>query len=487
MNCIVVGGGVGGLASAIRLAAAGHQVQLFEANAYLGGKLSTFELGPYRFDAGPSLFTMPQLVTELYALCGQDPAEFPYSRKDIGCHYFWEDGTRLQAHADRQQYLDHVHQVLGVEPRVLGAYLDQAAQKYQLTASLFLEQSLHRLDTWLSGDTLRAMARLGSLELFSSLHQVNERHLREPHLVQLYDRFATYNGSDPYRTPGIMSLIQHLESHYGTFIPRHGMGQIRDALEQLARQQGVQIHLSAPVERIVIESGRAVGVQVGGERVAAEAVVSNMDIVPTYRRLLPDQPAPQATLSQERSSSALIFYWGMDRSYPQLGLHNILFSDDYRGEFEALFSGGMHPDPTVYVNITSKDVPQDAPPGHENWFVMVNAPHDKGQDWEGMREQTRERTLTKLERVLDAPIRDHIAVEDTLDPPTIQSRTGSHLGALYGAASNDQSAAFLRHPNFSRRLDGLYFVGGSVHPGGGLPLCLLSARIVAELVGPARP
>jgi phytoene dehydrogenase-like protein len=208
-----------------------------------------------------------------------------------------------------------------------------------------------------------------------------------------------------------------------------------------------------------------------------------MDIYPTYRKMLPDHRAPERTLSQERSSSALIFYWGMKRLSPDLDLHNIFFSDDYPGEFRKIFDEkSLSEDPTVYINITAKESPEDAPSGGENWFVMINAPGDYGQDWDALVKQARKAILRKLSRMLSVELEDYIAVEEVLTPGGIAARTSSYRGALYGAASNNRFAAFLRHPNFSHRIKDLYFAGGSVHPGGGIPLSLLSAKIVSNSV-----
>jgi phytoene dehydrogenase-like protein len=199
--------------------------------------------------------------------------------------------------------------------------------------------------------------------------------------------------------------------------------------------------------------------------------------------MLPDHKAPERTLSQERSSSALIFYWGMNRVFPDLDLHNIFFSADYPGEFRKIFQQKtLSEDPTVYINVTAKESPEDAPPGGENWFVMINAPGDYGQDWDALVKQARKAILTKLSRMLSVPLEDCIAVEEVLTPCGIAARTSSYRGALYGAASNNRFAAFLRHPNFSQRIKDLYFAGGSVHPGGGIPLSLLSAKIVSDAV-----
>ncbi len=483
-HACVVGAGIAGLASAIRLRAKGYTVQVFEANPYPGGKMHAETHNGYRFDLGPSLFTMPHLVEELFELCGEDPKKhFPFHRKDILCHYFWEDGTRFFAPADTGVFIKEASRIFQEPEAHLQAYLKKNRRKYELTAPLFLEQSLHRPGTYFSLKTLRALTSIGGLGIFDSLDGINQSAFKNPKLVQLFNRYATYNGSNPYQTPGIMSMIPHLEMDLGTYYPKGGMHQIPMSLFELARAQGVAFHFNSPVKRILTERGKAVGVELQDRKIPAEVVVSNMDIYPTYRKLLPDQKAPEKTLSQERSSSALIFYWGVRRPFPQLDLHNIFFSQDYPGEFRNIFENkSLSEDPTVYINITSKESPGDAPEGGENWFVMINAPGDYGQDWEHMVRQAREHILDKLSRNLGVPVRDFLETEEVLTPSGIAARTSSYRGALYGAASNDRFAAFLRHPNFSSRIRGLYFAGGSVHPGGGIPLCLLSAKIVSNSV-----
>ena len=484
-KCVVIGAGVAGLATAIRLSQQNYAVTVFEANAYPGGKLSAFTMGEYRFDAGPSLFTMPHFVDELFSLCGEDPtAHFNYIKKEEACRYFWEDGTALVAHSKTDAFATEVETKLGVPKKTLLAYLAKAKKKYDLTEKLFLQQSLHRWSTYFSLDTLKALWHIQSMEIGKSLDQVNREQLQEPHLVQLFNRFATYNGSSPYQTPGIMSLIQHLESHYGTFLPQGGMEQISQSLYRLAQRQGVQFHFDQKVDEILVANKKTVGVRVGTTKHAADCVVSNMDVFPTYKHLLPTQKMPKNVAREERSSSAVIFYWGIKKTFPQLDLHNIFFSDDYPAEFRAIFeTKELYDDPTVYVNITSKNEKKDAPEGGENWFVMINAPADHGQDWDALTDKLREKVLAKLSRQLGVELSAYIEEETVMRPPEIQAKTQSHLGALYGSSSNNKMAAFLRHPNFSKKINGLFFCGGSVHPGGGIPLCLLSAKIVSEQIG----
>jgi phytoene dehydrogenase-like protein len=208
-----------------------------------------------------------------------------------------------------------------------------------------------------------------------------------------------------------------------------------------------------------------------------------MDMHPAYTQLLPDIQHPKRLMNQPRSSSALIFYWGIKQQFPQLDLHNIFFSNDYRREFRSLFKQQqLEDDATIYLNISSKYAPRDAPAGCENWFVMLNAPHlTANQNWEATIDAARKDIQRRLSDYLQADIAQLTACEAILTPALIQSRTSSYLGALYGTSSNRRLAAFLRHPNFSNRIRNLYFCGGSVHPGGGIPLCLLSAKIATEL------
>ncbi len=282
----------------------------------------------------------------------------------------------------------------------------------------------------------------------------------------------------------MLSVIPHLEYNEGVYYPKGGMISIADALYKLAIKKGVQFQFDTPVQSI-IRSGTAIkGVMANGKSYLSDVVVSNMDVYLTYKHLLNDDAKAKRILKQERSSSAFIFYWGINHSFPQLELHNIFFSGQYAEEFRYIFKEKkLYADPTVYINITSKCEPGlQAPQGKENWFVMVNAPANVGQYTAEWQQELKKNILEKLSRMLKTDIEPLIETEAVLDPVMIESNTSSYMGSLYGTSSNSRMAAFLRHPNFSKRLEGLYFAGGSVHPGGGIPLCLLSAKIMSDII-----
>lgn len=482
-KALVIGSGIAGIASAIRLANKGFSVDVYEANSYVGGKLSVIQLGDYRFDAGPSLFTMPHLVEELFLLSGKNPADyFQYERCKTVCHYFFEDGTFLPFSASKEELFAEIERTLGVDSTPTRKHYERSALIFDATYTPFLENSLHKVRNYFSRAIVKCIAHIPWLHLFTTMHKANEKALNHPKLVQIFDRYATYNGSNPYLAPGILNIIPHLEQEIGTFFPTKGMHSITTSLVELAEELGVKFHINQKVDEIITENRSVKGIRIGDQVVEANVVVCNSDIKPAYQNLLPKEKLAPKTLQQEPSSSAMIFYWGINAQFPQLDLHNIFFAGDYQHEFDTIFNKkSVCGDPTVYVHISSKMNPDDAPATGENWFVMVNVPSNSGQDWQQMRQQIRIHVLRKLSRLLHVDVESLIESEDYLDPIRIEQRTSSFAGALYGASSNDRMAAFFRHPNFSK-IDGLYFAGGSVHPGGGIPLCLLSAKIATDLV-----
>ena len=483
-TAIIIGSGVAGMATAARLASQGYRVSVYEKNSYPGGKLSVFEQDGYRFDAGPSLFTQPQNLEELFSETGEDLKEFmQYKPVEIACQYFYENGKVLRAFTNREEFARELHEVTGEDPGALQRYLDDSGRLYEDVGQIFVNHSLHKRATWFNKRVIRALKTVQSGHLFSSLNQLNERYFSTPEARQLFNRYATYNGSNPYKAPGMLSLIPHLEQNLGTFYPIGGMISISNALHKLAEKKGARFYFNSPVERIIHHEGKIRGVVVNGENVTADLVVSNNDVYFTYKHLLNHSLKAGKVLKHERSSSALIFYWGIKQSLPSLHLHNIFFSNNYPQEFDHIFNKGeLYTDPTVYINITSKMEKGHAPEGCENWFVMVNAPANTGQNWEELRSRARSQVIDKINRMLGIDIESLIETEQWLDPVLIEERTSSFRGSLYGTSSNDRMAAFARHANFTSYIKGLYFCGGSVHPGGGIPLCLKSARIVGNLI-----
>ncbi|WP_276362337.1 1-hydroxycarotenoid 3,4-desaturase CrtD [Daejeonella sp. H1SJ63] len=484
-KAIIIGAGIAGIASSIRLAVKGYQVQVFEAASGPGGKLSEIRQDGYRFDTGPSLFTMPQYVNELFLLAGKNPgAYFKYKKLDTICRYFYEDGTRIEAFADPEKFANEIASKTTDSSESVLTFLDKSKTIYEITNSVFLERSLHKFSSYFNAGTLKSLMRFPEIDAFRSMNSAIESKFRDSKTIRFFNRYATYNGSDPYKAPATLNVIPHFEQYFGAYFPIGGMYAIVSSLVKLAADLGVVFHYNSYVDEILIKADQVTGISSGGKIYEADCIVSNMDVWYTYKKLLKGYKIPGRILQQERSSSALIFYWGISRSFPELGLHNIFFSENYREEFRQIWDErSVCKDPTVYINITSKYKPDDAPEGGENWFTMINVPANTGQDWDTLIKEARQNIIEKLSKNLGEDISKFIKYESVLDPRTIDSGTFSYQGSLYGSSSNSRFSAFLRHANFSSRIDGLYFAGGSVHPGGGIPLALLSAKIVSDLIG----
>ena len=482
---VVVGAGLGGLAAAARLAAAGHAVTVLEQAPEVGGKLGWFARDGHGFDTGPSLVTLPQVLRDLFAATGAPLDDvLDLVRLDPAVTYRFADGTRVAVPGD----LAGVREVLGPE---WSALLDRAGEIWRATEQPFLRSPLQGARTLArlarSADDVRTVAP------WSSLRGLGAQYLTDPRLRVLLDRYATYSGSDPRRAPAALATVPWVEQAFGSWYVRGGLRRLALAVAERAAQCGAVVRTSTPVTRVLVEGGRTTGVQLAdGERVPADAVVVNADATALYDRLLPaDAPVRRARAALARatpSSSGFVLLLALRGRTPDLAHHTVLFPDDYDAEFDGLFTDPRPlADPTVYVS--APDDPATRPDeDSESWFVLVNAPrHEPGRgvDWDapGLADSYADRVLAVLaRRGLD--VRDRIRWREVRTPADLGRATGSVGGSIYGTSSNGARAAFLRPANASP-LPGLFLVGGSAHPGGGLPLVALSAEIVAGLVGPA--
>lgn len=481
-RCIVVGAGIGGLAAAIRMAALNYEVSVLEKNKLPGGKMHQIERDGFRFDTGPSLFTLPHLVTELLNL-GSEPSEpnFRYEKLKNVCRYFYDDGTMINVPGNPEDFAREAEIKTGEPAANIINYLNTARERYRSSADLFIFNPLKNLISSARHKKPEELMPLLKVKPLRTMHKENEIAFQSPQIIQLFDRYATYNGSSPFKASSMLNMISHLEHDEGAYFPEKGMYNIVESLYHKALSLGVKFQFETAVTHLVSEKDSITKVIAGNKELEADVVISDVDVNTLYRGPARKLKMPRSVKKPDLSSSALIFYWGMNRTFPQLDVHNILFSTDYRGEFRAIFNNHqLFNDPTVYIFISSKIVEADAPQGKENWFVMINVPpvtEKTDQEWI---EQARENILKKIHRTLKINPREDILFEEIATPKTIETNTGSWKGALYGNNSNSIWSAFLRHQNKSRKYHNLFFTGGSVHPGGGIPLCLASAAIVEK-------
>ncbi len=484
MQTVIIGAGIGGLSAAVHLAAAGQRVTVLEQNSQVGGKMYEIASAGYRWDTGPSVITMRHVFEETFRAAGRRFEDYvELLPLDPLTRYFYPDGTVLDATANLSQM---AARIAAIEPRdVEGylAYLAYAARIHRITGPVFIYDRPPTI-----GRILRTPLRdMPAVDPLRTMDGAIRSFVRSPHLRQMLGRFATYVGGSPFSSPATLNVIAHVELTGGVWYPRGGVYQIARAFERLARELGIAICTGARVEQIEVRGRRVTGVRLqSGERLPADTVIANVDVATVYERLLPPEAVRSERVrrlaSVEPSCSGFLLLLGVEGDDAQLAHHNIFFSSDYRREFDDIFRRGQPPtEPTIYVSITSKSDPDHAPAGHANWFVMVNAPaYDARFDWAAQAGRYRDRVLDRL-AAMGLNVRGRIRAEQVLTPHDLERMNGARRGALYGQSSNDRFSALRRPHNRAADVQGLYFAGGTTHPGGGVPMVTLSGRVAARM------
>ena len=473
---IVVGGGVGGLAVAIRLAAQGHGVTLFERNDVVGGKLASLTRDRYTFDIGPSLITLPHVFDELFRAAGTTLAEqVDLIRLDPQFRYHWLDGSVLTVFDDADQTAQSFDDLAAGAGDAWRAFDARGRRVWGVAERTFFAGPMS--NPMSLAKRMRSPTDLTAIDPIRTLNGSARSYFRDDRLVQWAGRYATYSGSSPFVAPGTLACIPHIESRFGCWYVRGGLDLLRTALEQVAEHSGVVIETGSEVARISTANGRVTGVElVDGSHHAADIVVANTDAEHLYADLYDDPKALRKVRRAKRSTSGFALCVGVRGLTPAIEHHNVWFSADSSSEFGAIDRGDLADDPTIYACVSSVTDPTQAPDGCENWFILVNTPPSVDVPVGGY-------TWAVLDRLAahGVTLDGRIEFIEALTPRDIEQRYRSPGGAIYGTSSDGVRAAF-RRPANRGSVDGLYLVGGSSHPGGGLPLVASSARIVADMI-----
>jgi len=513
---IVAGGGLGGLSAAIRLAADGFKVTLLEKNDRVGGKADFLRLGPYFFDTGPTLLTMPFVLEDLFSAAKLELRErLELIKIEPACRYFFPEGGVLDAWSDAERMEREISRFAPGDAGAFSAFMKKARNIYEAAAPPFLYSAFSSAS---ASETLRLLKYLPSVVRLDSSRTLNESvegHFKDVRLRKVFNRFATYNGSSPYLAPATLAIIAYVEFAFGGWYVKGGLRRMVDELLKAASGLGVEIVTGAEVARILcdgagrscslpaaadprppVSSRRRVGVprarrRVRGVRLAdgtvleSDIVISNIDASLTRRELLGGCGHGSARSGlTDPSMAGFALYLGVRGKYESLTQHNIFFSRDYREEFRQIFEERRPAeDPTIYVCASCLRDPEHAPPGGMNLFILVNVPAADGScDWSARKTEYCDLIIGALESRGMEGLNSATEIEEIITPEDFERRYNAPGGAIYGSSSNSRWAAFRRPPNRSREARGLYYAGGSAHPGGGIPLVLLSGAHAAELV-----
>lgn len=477
MRAVVAGGGLGGLAAALRLRAAGWDVIVCDNGPSFGGKMNRWEAGGYRFDTGPTLLTLPEVLSRLFRDLGERLEEhLQLEPLDPHAQYVYPDGFRLAVPARWEAWRDCVSRIAPQDTAGLVTLYQVGERIFRLSEQTFFRQ--HPI-TPLRTPPLAILRDLPVRHAWGNYAATVERLLHSDAIRRIFLRYPTYVGSSPYQCPATLLVIPYLEHAFGAWYVKGGMYRVVESLIALARTRGVELIAGAEIVRIQVEAGQVCGVRLrDGQQIETDAVIFNGDAA-QLPQLLGSAQKPQLA---SRSLSAVVLLLGMRARPSGLAHHTVVFSSDYRAEFDALFREKRFPDdPTVYIH-----APHDAslaPPGGQTLFLMANAPGDGAFDWnEQAVAQARRRIFERLRSAGWGEIERLAAVCDLWHPGRFAARYLAPGGAIYGSNAHGWRRAFLRPPNRWPRIRGLYGVGGSFHPGGGVPMVLLSAEMVVALV-----
>jgi diapolycopene oxygenase len=483
-NVIVIGSGLGGVSAAISLAQEGYSVSIHEKNARIGGKLNVLKQQGYSFDLGPSILTLPDIFSRLFERSGKQMRDY-FSIRPLRPHWrnFFEDGQVVDLDPEPGRMAEEARKV-GEDPANVERFLKYSADLYDLVHAGYFEQGL---DTSAEFARFYGLWKFPKFDLFRTMHGGVKRFLRTRHMQDIFDYFIKYVGSSAYHAPAFMNCLPTIQFRHDLWYVDGGLYNIALGLQRLMDELGVRVHLNSEILEIRKEGSRVTGVVTrdGGFH-AAEIIVSNMEVIPAYQKLLHEDQTFMRRLDHfAPSCSGLVLELGLDRQYPQLAHHNFFFSGDQREHFHAVFrKGQLPPDPTIYLVAASRTDPTVAPAGCDCLKILPHIPAIDDEHPLTRKEYMdfKERVVDKLERMGLADLRKHVVFEHCWTPLDIQQQYYSNRGAIYGVVSDRFKNLAFKAPKQSTRYPNLFFVGGSVNPGGGMPMVVLCGQKVAERV-----
>ena len=473
---IVLGSGIGGMAAASTLAFAGYKVTILEKSSTYCGKAGIISKDGYIFDTGPSLLTLPDWIDEVFKHCNKNPRHyFDYNKLDVVTRYFFSDQTFVDVSGNIEKTAENFENI-GLDQKIFIDYMTKWNDIYEVSEKTFLSNNI-RINKVFLNHTIEWLKKSSLKDIYVPMAKYNQIKLSNKKIELIMNRFATYTGSSPYNKPAFMNQLGVVEMMKGAYFPKGGIHSISKALYQLCLDVGVNFNFNSAVSKISFEKNKF-KILTKEKSYNSLKLVSNIDFFQTQMLL----GRKIKIKTKELSTSCVVFYWGIKKEFPKLKLHNIIFSGDYEKEFNDIFNCKNIADPTVYINISSKMDKNHAPIGCENWFVMINVPAKISLYNKKELERLRDLIIKKLSIFVDENLDPLISFEEILTPEKLHEKTGSFEGALYGENQNSFKSIINRKKNQDKKLKNLFYVGGTVRPGGGMPLAAKSGIDTANMI-----
>ena len=481
---VIIGAGLGGLSAAISLRQEGCQVVIHEKNAQIGGKLNVLKEQGYTFDLGPSILTLPHIFERLFERSGRKMSDY-FAIRPLRPHWrnFFEDGHVVDLYPEPEKMAAEARKV-GEDPANVQRFLDYSARLYDLVDAGYFEQGL---DTAAAFRKFYGLAKFFKFDLLRTMHGGVRRYLKTRQMQDIFDYFIKYVGSSPYHSPAFMNCMATIQFRYDLWYVDGGLYHIALGLQRLMDELGVKVCLNSEVVEVTRQDGRVTGIVTNdGSRHNADIIVSNMEVIPAYEKLLHEDGKLMKELEKfEPSCSGLVLELGLDRTYPQLAHHNFFFSEHQREHFHTVFrKRQLPPDPTIYLVAASRTDPTVAPAGCDGLKILPHIPHidDEHPLTRDDYMAFKERVIDKLERMGLTDLRQHVVFEHCWTPLDIREQYFSNKGSIYGVVSDRFKNLAFKAPKQSTKYPNLFFVGGSVNPGGGMPMVVLCGQNVAKAV-----
>jgi phytoene desaturase len=481
----VIGGGFGGLSAAIYLANYGYKVDLFEKNSDTGGKAGLVINNGFKFDTGPSIITLPYIIDSLFEDAGFEREKyFEYAPLNPICRNFFSDGSKIDTLHNLLEMKSELNRCSSIDAENYPKFINHIQSIYENIAEIFMYEPLHEVKKLINEKKFPSIFDFQNIDAFRTLHDANSSFFKDKRIIQMFDRYAPYNGSNPYSTSGSMNISTYISIILGSYYIKGGIFKLNEAIKKLAVKSGVNIHLNSYVDAIIVENNTVERIKINGIYEKYDFVISNCNVITTFNKLIEGFDSQTTKLNKlEPSLSAFVMLFGIKKTFNNLIHHNIFYSNDYKKEFNDIFTKKVIPDdPTINISISSKTDQTHAPEGCENWVVQSNMPYlNKNINWNEEKYRVKDIILTKLKsRNID--LNSLIEFEQIFTPQDFYDNYLSNKGSIFGISSNDWMTAFLRPANRSKQIKNLYFAGGSTYPGGRIPLVILSGKHAAELL-----